>query len=41
LPDLLKTKKNGKPTVSVVPNGYLLLFGTEQAQEQFEAFINL
>ncbi len=40
LPDLLKTKKNGKPTVSMVPNGYLLLFGPEQAQEQYEALKN-
>jgi len=40
LPDLLETKKNGKPTVSVVPNGYLLLFNKEQADEQYEALKN-
>ena len=40
LPDLLETKKNGKPTVSVVPNGYLLLFDKEQAEEQYEALKN-
>ena len=40
LPDLLKTKKNGKPTVSMVPNGYLLLFGPEHAKEQYEALKN-
>ena len=40
LPDLLETKKNGKPTVSVVPNGYLLLFNKEQAEEQYEALKN-
>ena len=40
LPDLLETKKNGKPTVSVVPNGYLLLFSKEQADEQYEALKN-
>ena len=40
LPDLLETKKNGKPTVSVVPNGYLLLFDKEQADEQYEALKN-
>jgi len=40
LPDLLKTKKNGKPTVSMVPNGYLLLFGPEHAEEQYEALKN-
>ena len=40
IPDLLETKKNGKPTVSVVPNGYLLLFDKEQADEQYEALKN-
>ena len=40
MPDLLETKKNGKPTVSVVPNGYLLLFDKEQADEQYEALKN-
>ncbi len=40
LPDLLETKKNGKPTVSVVPNGYLLLFDKDQADEQYEALKN-
>ena len=40
LPDLLETKKNGKPTASVVPNGYLLLFGPEHAEEQYEALKN-
>ena len=40
LPDLLKTKKNGKPTVSMVPNGYLLLFGPEHAEAQYEALKN-
>ena len=40
LPDLLKTKKNDKPTVSMVPNGYLLLFGPEHAKEQYEALKN-
>ena len=40
LSDLLKTKKNGKPTVSMVPNGYLLLFGPEHAKEQYEALKN-
>jgi FAD-dependent oxidoreductase domain-containing protein 1 len=40
LPDLLETKKNGKPTVSVVPNGYLLLFNKKQADEQYEALKN-
>lgn len=40
LPDLLETKKDGKPTVSVVPNGYLLLFDKKQAEEQYEALKN-
>ena len=30
----LKTKNNPNPTASLVPNGYLLLFGPEHAQEQ-------
>ena len=41
LPDLLETKKNGKPTVSVVPNGYLLLFNKEQADTIVSASISL
>ena len=36
----LKTKKNPNPTASMVPNGYLLLFGPEHAQEQYEALKN-
>ena len=36
----LKTKDNPNPTVSMVPNGYLLLFGPEHAQEQYEALKN-
>ena len=40
LPDLLETKKNGKPTASVVPNGYLLLFNKEQAEEEYDALKN-
>ena len=40
LHDLLETKNDGKPTVSVIPNGYLLLFGPEHAQEQYEALKN-
>ena len=40
LPKLLKTTKNPKPTASVVPNGYLFLFGSEHAQEQYEALKN-
>ena len=40
LPDALETKKNGKPTASVVPNGYLLLFGPEHAEEQYVALKN-
>ena len=40
IPDLLKTTKNPKPTASVVPNGYLFLFGSEHAPEQYEALKN-
>ena len=29
IPELLKTKKNPNPTASMVPNGYLLMFGPE------------
>ena len=29
LPETLKTQKNPNPTASMVPNGYLLLFGPE------------
>ena len=36
----LKTKDNPNPTASMVPNGYLLLFGPEHAQEQYEALKN-
>ena len=36
----LKTKKNPNPTASIVPNGYLLLFGPEHAEEQYEALKN-
>ena len=38
--NLLKTKKNPNPTASMVPNGYLLLFGSEHAEEQYEALKN-
>jgi len=38
--NLLKTKKNPNPTASMVPNGYLLLFGPEHAEEQYEALKN-
>ena len=31
VPELLKTKKNPNPTTSVVPNGYLFLFGPDHA----------
>ena len=31
----LKTKNNPNPTASMVPNGYLLLFGPEHAEEQY------
>tara|TARA_B100000700_G_scaffold22883_1_gene22170 strand:- start:2856 stop:3959 length:1104 start_codon:yes stop_codon:yes gene_type:complete len=40
IPEVLKTKKNPEPTASVVPNGYLFLFGSEHAQEQYEALKN-
>ena len=40
IPELLKTSKNPKPTASVVPNGYLFLFGSEHAPEQYEALKN-
>ena len=40
IPELLKTEKNPKPTASVVPNGYLFLFGSEHAPEQYEALKN-
>ena len=36
----LKTKNNPNPTASMVPNGYLLLFGPEHAKEQYEALKN-
>ena len=36
LPEELKTK-NPNPTASMVPNGYLLLFGPEHAEEQYRA----
>ena len=40
IPNLLKTKKNPNPTASVVPNGYLFLFGSEHAEEQYKALEN-
>ena len=40
IPELLKTKKNPKPTASMVPNGYLLMFGAEHAEEQYKALEN-
>ena len=40
VPSDLKTKNNPSPTVSMVPNGYLLLFGPEHAQEQYLALEN-
>ena len=40
IPDLLKTKKNPKPTASMVTNGYLLMFGPEHAEEQYKALKN-
>tara|TARA_B100000945_G_scaffold320403_1_gene330394 strand:- start:1027 stop:2130 length:1104 start_codon:yes stop_codon:yes gene_type:complete len=40
VPELLKTKKNPNPTASVVPNGYLFLFGPDHAPEQYEALKN-
>ena len=36
----LKTKNNPNPTASMVPNGYLLLFGPKHAEEQYEALKN-
>ena len=36
----LKTKNNPNPTASMVPNGYLLLFGPEHAEEQYRALEN-
>ena len=40
LPETLKTEKNPNPTASMVPNGYLLLFGPEHAEEQYRALEN-
>ena len=40
IPELLKTEKNPNPTASMVPNGYLLMFGLEQAEEQYRALEN-
>ena len=40
IPELLKTEKNPKPTASMVPNGYLLMFGPEHAEEQYKALEN-
>jgi len=40
LPEELKTKKNPNPTASMVPNGYLLLFGADHAEEQYRALEN-
>ncbi len=40
IPELLKTEKNPNPTASVVPNGYLFLFGSKHAEEQYEALKN-
>ena len=40
VPELLKTKHNPKPTASVIPNGYLFLFGPDHAPEQYEALEN-
>ena len=40
LPDILKTEKNPNPTASMVPNGYLLMFGPEHAEEQYKALEN-
>ena len=36
IPDLLKTEKNPNPTASMVPNGYLLMFGKDDAEEQWK-----
>ena len=40
IPELLKTEKNPNPTASIVPNGYLFLFGSKHAEEQYEALKN-
>ena len=40
IPELLKTEKNPNPTASMVTNGYLLMFGPEHAEEQYEALKN-
>ena len=40
IPELLKTEKNPNPTASMVPNGYLLMFGKEHAEEQYKALEN-
>jgi len=40
IPELLKTEKNPNPTASIVPNGYLLMFGIEDAEEQYRALKN-
>ena len=40
IPELLKTEKNPNPTASMVPNGYLLMFGPEHADEQYRALEN-
>ena len=40
LPIDLKTKKNPNPTASMVPNGYLLMFGPDKADEQYKALKN-
>ena len=40
LPKNLKTKKNPNPTASMVPNGYLLMFGADRAEEQYKALEN-
>ena len=40
IPELLKTEKNPNPTASMVPNGYLLMFGPEHAEEQYKALEN-
>ncbi len=40
LPKHLKTKKNPNPTASMVPNGYLLMFGPDKAEEQYKALEN-
>ena len=37
IPELLKKENNPNPTASVVPNGYLFLFGSKHAEEQYEA----